>query len=221
MKTQSIAGWMLVLGWMPVQAAEGEWKELLSAPLVENWTSASGGAPGNGWELKEGVLHRTGGTGDLISVADYADFELEFEWKISSGGNSGVKYRLRKQKGNWIGPEYQVLDNERHPNGKTPDQRAGSIYDVVEPKEGGQPDADGWNHSKIVVKGDTITHWLNAKVVVKAKVGSASWKKMKKESKFAGVDDYAEPGSGHFLIQDHGDEVWFRAMKVRKLDGSL
>ncbi|GAA5483727.1 hypothetical protein Hsar01_02961 [Haloferula sargassicola] len=208
---------LVMMSAAPAIAAEGKWEYLLESPLASLWTSASGGAPGKGWLLEDSMLHRVSGSGDLISKARYTDFELEFEWKISKRGNSGVKYRVRKKGPAWIGAEYQVLDNERHPNGRTDDQRAGSLYDVVAAKKGADKPAGEWNRSKIVVKGESIVHWLNGEKVVEVDLGSEQWRKLKSDSKFSKVVDFAAAEPGRLLVQDHGDEVWFRAMRIRPL----
>lgn len=200
-------------------AEPGKEVSLFNGKDLSGWKSATGGAPGSGWKVEEGgVLHRAEKGGDLISEKEYADFELEFDWKISKAGNCGVKYRVRKTAAGWIGAEYQVLDDAGHANGKVPDTSAASLYEVVPAATDKELKPVGeWNHSKVVAKGSTIEHWLNGKLVLKADTTSKEWAEMKKNSKFAKVDGFAEAGPGHVLIQDHNDEAWFKDIKIREL----
>jgi hypothetical protein len=208
--------WALVLAGSAMAAPEAV--SLFNGKDLTGWNSAKGGEPGKGWEVQDGVIHRAGGGGDLVSEKEYADFELEFEWKISKGGNSGVKYRLRKTPAGWIGAEYQVLDDAGHPNGKGADTSAGSLYEVIPAaKEKDLKPAGEWNTSKVVAKGDTLEHWLNGKLTLKIDTGSKEWAAGKKASKFAKVEGFAEAGPGRILLQDHGDEVWFRAIRIKEL----
>lgn len=191
---------------------------LFNGKDLEGWTTAKGGTPGKGWKVEDGVLHRIEGGGDLISEKEYADFELEFEWKISKGGNSGVKYRLRKTPAGWVGAEYQVLDDAGHANGKVADTSTGSLYEVVPAaKDKVLNPPREWNRSKIVAKGNVLEHWLNGKLVLKADTSGPEWPEQKKASKFAKIEGFAEAGPGRILLQDHGDEVWFRAIRIREL----
>ena len=199
-------------------AEPGTAVSLFNGKDLSGWTSPNGGPPGKGWKVDGGVIHRAEGGGDLISEKEYVDFELEFEWKISKGGNSGVKYRLRKTSAGWIGAEYQVLDDAGHPNGKVADTSSGSLYEVVPAARDKRlfPPGD-WNRSKIIVKGSKIEHYLNGRLVLMADTSNADWAEMKKASKFAKIDGFAEAGPGRILLQDHGDEVWFRAIRIREL----
>lgn len=199
-------------------AEPGTAVSLFNGKDLSGWTSPNGGPPGKGWKVDGGVIHRAEGGGDLISEKEYVDFELEFEWKISKGGNSGVKYRLRKTPAGWIGAEYQVLDDAGHPNGKVADTSSGSLYEVVPAARDKRlfPPGD-WNRSKIIVKGSKIEHYLNGRLVLMADTSNADWAEMKKASKFAKIDGFAEAGPGRILLQDHGDEVWFRAIRIREL----
>jgi hypothetical protein len=195
---------------------EGRWLSLFDGKSLEGWSSASGGAPAAGWKVEDGCIHRSAGGGDLLSVGKFTDFELEFEWKISAGGNSGVKYRLRKTALAWVGPEYQVLDDARHSNGKVADTTAASLYEVVPAaRDKLLRPAGEWNSSRIVARGKVLEHWLNGKLAMRADTATAEWRALKQDSKFARVEGFAEPAAGPILLQDHGDEVWFRAIRIR------
>ena len=199
-------------------AEPGAMVPLFNGKDLSGWKTATGGTPAPGWKVEDGVLHRAEKAGDLISEKEYGDFELEFDWKISKGGNSGLKYRVRKTPAGWIGAEYQVLDDAGHPNGKVPDTASASLYEVIPAaKDKELKPAGEWNHSKIIAKGDKIEHWLNGKLAVKIDTSSKEWEAGKKASKFAKVEGFAGPGPGHILLQDHGDEVWFRGIQIREL----
>lgn len=197
---------------------EKEWIALFDGKSLAGWKSAKGGEPGKGWKVEDGCIHREAAGGDLLSEKEYEDFELEFEWKISAKGNSGVKYRVRKSPGGWLGPEYQVLDDAGHPNGKVADTTAASLYEVVPAaKDKALNPVGEWNKSRIIAKGTTLEHWLNGKLAVKIDTAGGEWPELKKASKFAKMEGFAGPGAGHLLLQDHGDKVWFRAIRIRDL----
>jgi hypothetical protein len=201
-----------------VSAAEKPWTPLFDGKSLAGWTSASGGSPGSGWKVEDGCIHRVGKSGDILSEKEFEDFEFEFEWKISAKGNSGVKYRVQKSPGGWLGPEYQVLDDAGHPNGKVADTTAASLYEIAPAAKdkAGKP-AGEWNVSRIVAKGTVLEHWLNGKLAVKIDTSGDEWEKLKKDSKFAKVEDFAGPRAGKLLLQDHDDEVWFRNLRIREL----
>ncbi len=199
-------------------AEEKDWVPLFDGKSLAGWKSSAGGEPGKGWKVEDGCIHRAAVGGDLLSEKEYADFELEFEWKIAAKGNSGVKYRVQKSAGGWLGPEYQVLDDAGHPNGKVADTTAASLYEVVPAaKDKALNPVGEWNQSRIVAKGTTLEHWLNGKLAVKTDTAGKEWPELKKASKFAKMEGFAGPAAGHLLLQDHGDKVWFRAIRIREL----
>jgi hypothetical protein len=201
-----------------VTARAADWSPLFDGKSLAGWTSATGGKPGDGWKVEGGCIHRSGKSGDILSAKEYKDFEFEFEWKISAKGNSGVKYRVQKSPGGWLGPEYQVLDDAGHPNGKVADTTAASLYEIAPAAKGKDLKPAGeWNVSRIVAKGTVLEHWLNGKLAVKIDTTSEEWKKLKADSKFSKMDDFAGPAAGYLLLQDHGDEVWFRNLRIREL----
>lgn len=207
-----------IVGLAPVLSADGPWVALFDGKSLAAWTSDNGGPPGDGWKVGDGVLHRAGGGGNLVSKDEFTDFELEFEWKISPKGNSGLKYRLRKTPAGWLGAEYQLIDDGGHPDAKDADRRTASLYDVAAaPADKELKPVGEWNHSRVVVKGKRIEHWLNGKMVIGIEVGSPEWEAGKKASKFSKVEGFAEPGPGRIQLQDHGDGVWFRGIRIRKL----
>jgi hypothetical protein len=172
-----------------------------------------------GWEISEGVLHRKSGGGDLQTVEEFQDFDLRFGWKVSEGGNSGVMYRVSREKGPAYetGPEYQVLDDAKHQDGKNPLTSSGSLYGLYAPSEDVSKPAGEWNSARIVVKGKNVRHFLNGKKVVDAEIGSEDWNKRLAASKFASWPKFAKNDRGFIVLQDHGDEVWYRNVRIKKL----
>ena len=178
-------------------------------------------AIGDGWSVEDGTLHFDGsGGGDIITKKEYGSFELTFEWKISAGGNSGVMYRVKQgdAKPYKTGVEYQILDNDKHRDGKNRSTSAGAIYALYQPGDK-QPKAVGqWNQSKIVVDGDKVEHWLNGDKVAEAEIGSDAWNEKIASSKFATWEKFAKSKRGHIALQDHDDKVWYRDIKIKAMD---
>jgi Domain of Unknown Function (DUF1080) len=195
-------------------------KPLGDGKTLAGWVKADGSsAEGDkGWEVVDGVIHRTGKSGDLLTAKEYADFEFEWDWKISSGGNSGVKYRVTRYGKDLLGPEYQMLDDDKHSDGKLLTHKTGCIYDLF-PTIDNKPvkPVGEWNHSKIVAKGGKFEHWLNGTKVAECDTSSPVWKETVAKSKFKSKADWALNPKGKIMLQDHGDEVWFRNLTIKEL----
>jgi hypothetical protein len=163
--------------------------------------------------------------GDLMSVDSFADFELSFEWKVTPGANSGVKYNVSEalsmsQAPNHaaLGFEYQVLDDERHEDGKLPSHQAGALYDLVAPNQLRRVHPVGaWNSAKILLRGNHGEHWLNGIKIVEYDLGTVRMDSLLAKSKYRAIPGFATRRRGHIVLQDHGDEVYFRNIKVRPL----
>jgi hypothetical protein len=202
-----------------LSAAEGEWVSLFDGKSFAGWTGADGAAPGPGWSIADGELRLDGKGGNLFSELEFADFELEWEWKLEEGGNNGVKYWVTKVGGKeWLGIEYQMLDDEKHPDGKNgAKRRTASFYDIDAPVEGTKPKPSGeWNLSRVVAKDGKLQHWLNGELVGEADTRSETWKAKIGESKFKAKEGFA-PGKGRIMLTDHSDRTWFRNIRVREL----
>lgn len=177
------------------------------------------------WKLQDGALTLDASVtdraqrGDLMTREQFGDFELEYEWKISPGGNSGVIYRIAEQEDTpWkTGPEMQVLDNERHADGKLPSHRAGALYDLIVPPDNITRPVGEWNQARIRVQGNHIQQWLNGKLTADVVVGSPQWEEMYGKSKFKPYASFARVPRGYIALQDHGDAVWYRNIRVRPL----
>lgn len=194
------------------------WRLLFDGESTSGWTSyAAQTFPEHGWVIEQGCLRHVAGAGggDIVTEEPFVDFELEFEWKLAAGSNSGVKYRVPRTTGkaHMLGPEYQILDSTRHAT--QPQHTAGAIYDLIAP-EGARPAPLGsFNRARIVAHGKRLEHWLNGERLLAVEVDSAQWKAALTASKFAGDSDFGAPLRGHIGLQDHDGDVWFRNLRLR------
>jgi hypothetical protein len=196
-----------------IQAAEDPWISLFDGKTLEGWTDLKGKPVSKGWTVENGAIHRAGPGGDIITTQEFKDFVLEFEWKISKAGNSGVKYRVQKN----IGLEYQILDDTAHPDRKKPNHRTASFYDLLAAPDSKPLKPVGeWNHSKIVAHGPKLEHWLNGELVVTLDQSTEEWQQRFKKSKYRKRERFGAVASP-ILLQDHQDPVWFRKLRIRRL----
>ncbi len=221
------AGWSDTRKHNTLSAAEKKegWTLLFDGTTTGGWRGFKKDAfpaAGSGWAVRDGMLeHEAGkGGGDIVTAEQYQDFEFACDWRAAPGGNSGIMYRCTEDKNYpWeTGPECQILDDTRHTDGKTPTRRAGTLYDVVACSADVARPAGEWNRAMIRVKGTRIEHWLNGFKVVDIDLNSEEYKKAHAASKWPGMPDYAKRAKGHIALQDHGDLVSFRNIKVRRLD---
>lgn len=203
----------------PAPAPEAEFKSLFDGTSLKGWRGYNKKEPPKGWVAEDGALVRKGGGGDIATEEQFGDFELHFEWKISAGGNSGVMYRVSEgDKAPYeSGPEYQVLDDAKHADGKNPATSAGSLYAMYAPQDKELKAVGEWNSSIIKLAGNHVEHWLNGKRVVKCEIGSEEWKQKLAKSKFKGWKKFATNAKGHLVFQDHGDLVSYRNIKIRSI----
>ncbi len=172
-----------------------------------------------GWQLADGELSRLGSGGDIVTVDQYEDFELELEWKVAPGGNSGIFFHVTEDHEYvWqTGPEMQVLDNEAHQDGLDPRTSAGANYALHAPIDDVSNPAGEWNHVRLVVEGPHVQHWLNGVLLLEYDLWSPDWEARVAASKFDGMPNYGRARSGHIALQDHGDVVWYRNISIRPL----
>jgi type 1 glutamine amidotransferase len=200
------------------------WKLLFDGSTAKGWHGfKSDKFPDQNWTIQDGTLWRRPGSEgkDIVTDGDYADFEFACDWKVNKGGNSGIMYRCTEDHDYaWqTGPEMQILDDGVHADGKKPKTRAGTLYDVVACAFDVARPAGEWNHARIVVKGTHIEHWLNGFKVVDIDTTSETYKTALTESKWTKYPDFNTRPKGRIALQDHGDEVWFRDIKVHDLAG--
>jgi hypothetical protein len=203
----------------PAATAQGEWRPLIDSSLSA-WRGYKEQTVPSGWHVADGVLSKTVSVNDLVSRDQFGNFELEWDWKVSPGGNAGVFYRGNEdeEKIYWTAPEYQLLDDARHEDGKSRLTAAGSAYAVYPSPAGIVKPANEWNSSRIVVNGNHVEHWLNGQKVVEYELGSADWQAKVKASKFKDWPKYGTLSTGHLAIQgDHEGPLSIRNMRVRTL----
>jgi len=164
--------------------------------------------------------------GDLMTVETFGDFEMTWEWKVTPGANSGVKYNVSEELSTAhpprhaaLGFEYQILDDDRHPDGRIASHRAGSLYDLIPADEQVKRlrPVGEWNQSRIVFHGNHGEHWLNGERVVVFELGTPRMDSLLAASKYRTIEGFATRRRGHIVLQDHGDEVYFRNIKIREL----
>lgn len=210
-----------------VQApSAGGWITLFDGTNTDAWRSYKGDSfPAKGWSVRDGALvsAKGGGGGDLVTREQFGDFEFQFEWKVTAKANSGVMYRVVELDGpTWYsGPEYQVLDNGYFDGAIDYNHSAGALYDICPADPAAQPLSKGeWNEGRIVVQGFKVAHFLNGNLVAACDFGSADGKERVAKSKFAPLTSplqFMTNARGHIALQDHGDEVHYRAMRVRPI----
>lgn len=205
-----------------------KWEILFDGTGVEKWRGKLlDEFPEKGWKIENGLLFLAEkGGGDIITKEKYSDFELVFQFNLTEGANSGIKYFVgtivNRETGSEMinGPEYQIIDdyNNTHvkddPNGLS---STASAYLLYAPKNKKLNPPGQWNTGRIVAKNGRVEHWLNGTRVVKYKRGSKDFLKRKEETKFKNDVDYGELESGHILLTDHNDVVYFKEIKIRSL----
>ena len=195
------------------------WRLLFDGESLSAWRGFKQDRTPAGWQAVDGSLARVAQAGDIITVEQFDDFALTFEWKVQDGGNSGVFFRVTEAVAPaWhSGPEFQILHNEGHRDGRDPMTSAGSNYAVHPPTRDVTNPVGEWNRSRLVVRGQHVEHWMNGVQLVTYELGSPDWHRRVDASKFAEVPRYGREPKGHIAIQDHGDPVAFRNIKVKRL----
>jgi 3-keto-disaccharide hydrolase len=210
----------------PAESRDG-WKSLFDGKTTQGWHSYGKMSASPEWEVQDGALHlnkskSNGENGDLVTDAAYDNFDLKLEWKISPKGNSGIIFYVnddatKYEEPYFTGLEMQVLDNEGHPDGKIHKHRAGDLYDLIAcSKETVKPVGE-WNEAEIRSKNGELKLFLNGVNVVTTTLWDDNWKTMVAGSKFKQWPDFGTFKSGKIDLQDHGNEVWYRNIKIKSL----
>ena len=201
---------------------QDDWIVLFNGDDISHWREYNKTEfPFDGWAIENGILKTIvgGNRVDIITRELYKDFELVLEWKASPAGNSGIFY-FATEKGDYVwqtAPEMQVLDNDRHPDGKNPLTSAGSLFALIAPSEDVSKKIGEFNEARIVAKKNHIEHWLNGKKILEYDYNSDSIKDLISKSKFASMPLFAKENIGHIGLQHHGEEIWYRNIRIRKL----
>jgi len=196
---------------------EGGWQLLFDGATTGGWRGFRQRTMPGGWQVIDGALTRVAAAGDIITVEQFDDFELTLDWMVEPGGNSGIFFRVTEgaAAAHETGPEMQLLDDARHPDGRSRLTAAGANYGLHPAPEGVVKPAGEWNHVRLVADGAHIEHWLNGSQVVAYELWTAEWEERVQSSKFARWPAYGRARRGHIALQDHGDRVAFRDIKIR------
>ena len=231
------------------------WRLLFDGRTLAGWRGLGyDGVPPGHWVVVDGAIKKVASGnvprvpdgrplngGDLMTIDTFGDFELTWEWKVTPGANSGVKYNVSEEMSlaqngamtptavargaiapnhSALGFEYQMLDDDRHEDGKLPTHRSGALYDMIAPGPAKRLNPVGeWNRSSVIFRGNHGEHWLNGQKIVEFDLGTARMDSLLAASKYRAIPGFADrrKGGGHIVLQDHGDEVYFRSVKVREL----
>jgi len=207
------------------------WKLLFDGKSSTGWMNAKTKQfPSTGWEIKDGVLiinpakKGQDGGGDIVSTGKYRNFELSIDFRYSPGANSGIKYFVDTERDNGqyssIGCEYQILDDKLHPDAKegiTGNRTLAGLYDLIAPKNQKDNGPDQWNNATIIINGNHVQHWLNGAITVEYERGNKAWKDLVATSKFKKIPGFGENVEGRILLQDHGNAVAFKNIKIREI----
>lgn len=210
-------------GELAADEAEAGFQSLFDGESLEHWRGFKLDRAPAGWAVADGVIHFVPPTGDdagpradLMTREQYRSFEFRFDWAVTPGGNSGVMFHVSEDGGASYstGPEFQILDDGGHRDGQRMETSAASNY-ALHARQGGELMPLGeFNTSALRVEGDAVTHWLNGEKVVEYTLRDDEWKELVAASKFASMPGYGMMETGHIALQDHGNEIWFRNLRI-------
>lgn len=206
---------------LTAEQVKAGWRLLFDGRSTAGWRGYRQAEMPAGWQVVDGALTRVAEAGDIITLDQFADFELALEWQIAPGGNSGIFYRVTEagEYSYHSGPEMQVLDDAGHPDRASRLTSAGSAYGLYPAPAGVVRPAGEWNQVRILVRGHHVEHWLNGQQVVSYELLSPEWEAKVKSTKFAEWPDYGRARRGHIALQDHGDRVAYRNIMIRETTG--
>ncbi len=191
------------------------WKLLFDGKTLKGWRGYKKPDAPDGWKVVDGAITRVDKAGDLITAAEYQDFELSLDWNIVEKGNSGVMYHVTESQPNsyQTGPEMQVAD-PANGDGSNPLTAAGSCYALYPAKKDVTKPAGSWNRAKIVISNNHVEHWMNGEKIAEYTLGSDDWNAKVGGSKFSTMPDFGKAPKGFIAIQDHGDKVAYKNIKI-------
>lgn len=219
------------------EIADG-WELLFDGKTLDGWRGiARNDIPDGHWKIEDNSIRKIGSGevpimadgqplkgGDLLTNQTFNNFELKFEWKISEGGNSGIKYNvieevsINRESTNAFGYEYQVLDDDNHNDNVNPTHRASSLYDMIEAKGKNTKPVGEYNTAKIVFNKNHGEHWLNGKKVVEYDIDTPEFEEIFQKSKYRNNENFTNHKIAHIVLQDHRNDCWYRNIKIKKLD---
>jgi hypothetical protein len=206
------------------ERADG-WRLLFDGQTIAGWRGFKLDEVPPGWGVHKGALAFSGEQlgerhGDLMTTEQFANFVLKLEWKISPGGNSGILYRVTEnyEQEFHTGPEFQIIDAPGYPEPLEDWQLSGANYALHPPAKDVVKPAGEWNTSTLVVNGAHVEHWINGEKLVDYELWTKEWNEMVAATKFSEWPDYGMNKAGHIVLQDHGDPVWFRNIRIKVLD---
>lgn len=221
---------------------EAGWTLLFDGTSFEGWTGLGRDSiPEGHWKIEDGTIHKVESGdvptapdgqplegGDIMTTDTYRNFELKLEWKTSKGGNSGIKYNVSDSLSTAhepqyaaLGFEYQLLDDKRHPDSEEPSHRAAGLYDLIPPNDQKSLKPVGeWNQARLVFRGNHGEHWLNGEKVVEYNLDTTEFDSLFAASKYADIAGFRTRRAGHIVLQDHGNDFWFRNIKIRELSAA-
>jgi hypothetical protein len=194
------------------------WRLLFDGKTTEGWRNFKKQTfPTKGWVVEEGILKKVAKVngGDIITNDEFDNFDFQWDWRIPAKANNGIKYFITEERAQAIGHEYQMIDDAIVTVKK---DSTAAFYDVLPPMDDKPLKPPGeWNHSRVLVQGNHVEHWLNGKKVLEYELGSEEVKAAVQKSKFKNVKDFGTHIKSHILLTDHQDEAWFRNLKIREL----
>ncbi|HEY1024903.1 MAG TPA: DUF1080 domain-containing protein [Sphingobacteriaceae bacterium] len=208
-----------------------QWQSLFDGKTTTGWHTYGKSSIGKAWTIENGALHldasnkkdwQTNEGGDIVTDEEFNNFHLKLEWKIAPNGNSGIMFYVKeepeKYKYPWnTGPEMQVLDNAGHPDAKITKHRAGDLYDLIQSSSEPVKPAGEWNQAEIISNQGKLDFILNGKKIVSTTLWDENWKALVAGSKFKDMPGFGSYRSGKIALQDHGDDVWFRNIMIKRL----
>lgn len=208
-----------------------QWTNLFDGTTFNGWHTFGSDSVGKAWEISDGTIHldskakdkyQTAGGGDIVTNDAFSNFDLKLQWKISEGGNSGILFYVQDDKPKYeetwhTGLEMQVLDTKKHPDGKIFKHHAGDLYDLIASSTPSEKPVGEWNDVEIKCVDGKLDLYLNGTNTVSTTMWDDNWKKLVAGSKFKEWSDFATFKEGHIALQDHGNDVWYRNIQIRKL----